>query len=256
MLWFRHLSHASDDEKLSRLIEIHGLKGYGFYWRLIEIISSQMDESDKFSCSYSVQKWAKNVDLRPTSFNRMLETCTKLNLFSIETREELLTINCPTLLRMRDEYTKRRGREKENVEEISGHYPDTIRRVSGNNKAKQSKAKQKKTNNNIPPVDLTTDSDDPIPYDQITKLWNEYADTWGKPQLKTLTPVRRNKIKRIYKMKGDKDFKDIATWRALYGYIDTKCKWLATECKWGFDGIHEYDNFVKIIEGTYEDKKR
>ena len=145
MLWFRHLSHAADDEKLSRLIEKNGLLGYGFYWRVVEIIAGQMGQDDKCFCTYSGMKWAKKAEIKPSWFRKQLSTCTQLGLFSVSSEDELLTISCPTLLRMRDEYTKRKGREKKPDQEISGECPDNDRSLSGNNKAKQSITKQNKT---------------------------------------------------------------------------------------------------------------
>lgn len=35
MRWFKHMTDADDNEKLSRLQDEFGLEGYGFWWRAL-----------------------------------------------------------------------------------------------------------------------------------------------------------------------------------------------------------------------------
>ena len=53
MRWFKHMTASADDENIAHLIDQCGLLGYGFFWRVMELIAAQVDDSDKNYCSYS-----------------------------------------------------------------------------------------------------------------------------------------------------------------------------------------------------------
>ena len=136
MRWFKHLSGSWDDEKLSRLVDLHGLAGYGFWWRLLEIIALQMNESGRSACVFSPQKWGKHFGLYPKVFRKFCKTLQELDLIQWRESDGLIEINIPNLLKFRDEWTKRKQRDarvarqalrcKETdteKEEASPHYP-------------------------------------------------------------------------------------------------------------------------------------
>lgn len=117
MKWFKHMTCSGTDEKLAIIIDELGLEGYGFYWRLLEIVAEKLDAKGEPNCCYSIKRWSKIFGLYPKKFLKILERFEKLSLifcktfekhsekFS-ETSEKILEISIPNLLKYRDNYTK------------------------------------------------------------------------------------------------------------------------------------------------------
>ena len=117
MKWFKHLSTARNDEKIARLEDVAGLEGYGFYFKILEIIAEQMDEKNNFSVEYSVNIWAKKCNILPAKFKKLSKNCEEIGLFLVENSvktdkklsknsSEIYKISCPKLLKNRDNHTK------------------------------------------------------------------------------------------------------------------------------------------------------
>ena len=53
MKWFKHLSTARNDEKIARLEDKCGLEGYGFYFKMLELVAESVDQTDRFEVTYS-----------------------------------------------------------------------------------------------------------------------------------------------------------------------------------------------------------
>ena len=130
MRWFKHLSNASEDEKLAELIEIHGAEGYGIYWMILEKIADKMVKGGtSTNCKYPASKWANICGKNPRGMRKIYRTFEYLSLFIFirydkhmdtisetyiehmdtksKTNEYHIDIKCPNLLKYRDEYTKK-----------------------------------------------------------------------------------------------------------------------------------------------------
>lgn len=120
MRWFKHMVHASDDEKLARLMDQCGLAGYGFFWRVLEIIAAKVDESGKSDCAYSKRTWCMKLAVNHQTWSRMLASCERIGLFVVSEEAQSIRIGSPNILKFRDEYTDRKVRK-------AGHAPDSHR---------------------------------------------------------------------------------------------------------------------------------
>ncbi len=117
MKWFKHMTCSGTDEKLAIVIDELGMEGYGFYWRLLEIIAEKLDAKGEPSCSYSIKRWSKIFGFYPKKFLKFINSFKKLSLifcktfenhsemFS-ETSENILEISVPNLLKYQDNYSK------------------------------------------------------------------------------------------------------------------------------------------------------
>lgn len=132
MRWFKHLSASHDDEKLaSILFRENGLELYGFYWLITEIIARQMDTSNQTYLEYSNRKWASFAGVSPKKFQKFAETLSKVRLFSVKFSGKNIKIDCPTLLKIRDEYSRKKYNsdnqlQSNNVRTNSGQTPDNV----------------------------------------------------------------------------------------------------------------------------------
>ena len=112
MRWFKHMSASWDEEKLSLVVDEHGLAGYGFWWRLVEIVAAQMDETHR-ACAFSEKKWSKMFGVYPKVFIKFCKTLQKHSLIILktsenisETSENVLEIEIPILLKLKDNHSR------------------------------------------------------------------------------------------------------------------------------------------------------
>ena len=118
------MTRSWDDERISRLVERAGLEGYGFYFRLVEIIAANMEENSKPNATYSAQKWSKLTAIFKPKVQKLCEVCSDLGLIEFEINSDLLKVSIPKIIKYRDEYSVKQGRKKVKS-------PDTVRTMSG-----------------------------------------------------------------------------------------------------------------------------
>jgi len=107
MRWFKHYSDASSDQDISKLIDEFGGDGYMFYWRVIEVIASQMKpENTKTNLDYSYKKWAESCGLSQQKFKKICDFVSTLSLLILKKREKSCEIDCPKLLEIKDNHFK------------------------------------------------------------------------------------------------------------------------------------------------------
>lgn len=120
MRWFKHMTDARNDEKLAALSDRFGLEGIGFYWTVLEIVAQKMDEKLETSASFSAKKWGSFAGISAKKFQNLAEFCASLGLFFVENDGNLITVNIPKLLNIKDEHTRKACKN-------SGVAPDNIR---------------------------------------------------------------------------------------------------------------------------------
>lgn len=111
MRWFKHMTHSFRDEKLARLCDEYGLEGYGFWWKVVEIVAEKITENDETSVTFSAKFWGNSLGISPKKFQKMAEFCANIGLFSIKFSENSITVDMPNILKFRDEYTERKCRK-------------------------------------------------------------------------------------------------------------------------------------------------
>lgn len=121
MRWFKHLTGAHQDEKMARLVSELGLEGYGFYWLILETIAGQIEAgSNRTALTYPVAFWRKITGFSPKKLRNFAEICSKIGIFSAEFSENSLTIDIPNILKYRDEWSRKKGKN-------SGVAPEPLR---------------------------------------------------------------------------------------------------------------------------------
>ncbi len=128
MRWFKHMTHAFDDEKIARLMDECGLEGYGFFWRVLETIAAQMDDSPKNYCSYPKRVWCKKLAINHQTWSKLISSCERVGLFIVSEDEQDIRVESPNILKFRDEWTKKKSKTPESLRSNSGlraRAPDT-----------------------------------------------------------------------------------------------------------------------------------
>lgn len=120
MRWFKHLTIANRDEALARIRDEFGLEGYGLYWLILESIAEQMDGSERTFLELSPKNWRRITGISPKKFQKFVTFAENLGIFSVEISENLIRVDCPKLLKFRDEYTKRKKKTPDKLPTNSG----------------------------------------------------------------------------------------------------------------------------------------
>ena len=120
MRWFKHMAHANRDEALQRIRDEFGLEGYGLYWLILETLAEQVDENGKTSIELSPQNWRRITGISPKKFQLFIRISSELGIFQAEISEKLILVDCPNLLKYRDEWSRKRGKN-------SGATPEQLR---------------------------------------------------------------------------------------------------------------------------------
>lgn len=108
------------DEKLSDLVDERGLDGYGFWWRLLEIIAEQTTNQHPPELIYSPQAWAAKFKARSDRVSVYFQLFANSGLISFCIVGTKWKVSVHNVLKYRDEYTERSGHAHEKVRAVSG----------------------------------------------------------------------------------------------------------------------------------------
>jgi len=108
MKWFKHYSNARISNALTEILAIHGPKGYGRYWLLLELMCEKFDgENDTkfiFDTAHLKQTcgFHRNQDLI-----KFLSSLNQVGIMSHTSRNQVIEINTDILLRLQGRDYKR-----------------------------------------------------------------------------------------------------------------------------------------------------
>lgn len=117
MKWFKHMTNASNDEFIAAVDDRFGDWGIVRWWRLLETVAAQMDESDRCHAEYSPKKWKSFLKGSPEKLQLLINffaTYHQLPSNLLTTSPKVLVsfsptswkIEIPKLLELRDNHTK------------------------------------------------------------------------------------------------------------------------------------------------------
>ena len=126
MKWFKHDTDADDSEGLNVLMDKFGMEGYGRWFRLLETVAKKMERGSlRCHVEYTESKWCEILKTKRKKLDCFLIVIQKHLNTKVKRKGNKLRIECPNLLKKRDEYSER-----------SRYSPDI---VSPKNKEKRSK---------------------------------------------------------------------------------------------------------------------
>jgi hypothetical protein len=110
MRWFKHMSLSQHDETLSELMDKFGAEGYGVWWIVLEKIAQLMDETGRCFARFSLKVWATSAKVSAKKFQNIVGFLEKKSTFILKNEDGFLTIECPNLLKYRDEWTDKKAK--------------------------------------------------------------------------------------------------------------------------------------------------
>ncbi len=108
MKWFKHMANASSEgEFIAELEDEFGLEGYARYFKLLEAVALKMDETDNCSASYPWSKWQTILKGKRNKLETFLEHLENKRQINLKRNGNILEIEMPKLLELRDEYSRK-----------------------------------------------------------------------------------------------------------------------------------------------------
>jgi len=124
MKWIKHHTDANRDERLMSIRDEFGLEGYAVYWLILEAIAEQMTKKRPSpELELSVKNWRKVTEISPKKLRKFALFCHNSELFIVTFCQNSISIKCPKLLKIKDEWQSRKT-------ENSGAAPDMVRASS------------------------------------------------------------------------------------------------------------------------------
>lgn len=136
MRWFKHLTRSHEDENLCKIIDRFGIEGYGIYWIILERIAGNMDGTETPSLEISIRNWSKSVGISPKKLQNFVRFSADLGCFVAIFSGHSLRIECPKLLKYKDEYARKSGHKQASC-------PDNIPKQSETETETEIKKKEK-----------------------------------------------------------------------------------------------------------------
>ena len=195
MRWIKHLAVAHDDSKINVLRQKLGPAGYGAYWLVLERIACQMNgPNPSTSLSDSIKGWARYIGCYTSFVVKLCECCSSVGLMYHKCTEDVLNIDCPNLLKYKDEYLRKSGAtpEENRTEQNRIEQIDMLSQAPAALKLKKATKEQK------PKTDHT----------KLIEFWNQ--------EYQTRFPSQK------YVFQGGKDGKSVATILQRIGLEEAK----------------------------------
>lgn len=191
MKWLKHMTATWDDERVARLVDKSGMEGlamYGLYWRVQEIIASQMEGIDPHcSVRYTVTRWSLLLSLRGSLVFSALSRLAVTGLVTVQRTGNDILVTNRNLLKYRDEYSKK-----------SRYTPDNVpTRTEGEGEGEQNK-KEKEQNPYPTPQEPGADGDEKEEIERLKaevkaaeKLAKELVKAAGKEEAKKIAAAKK-----------------------------------------------------------------
>ena len=239
MKWFKHDTDCETSEGLSYLISIEGFAGYGRWFRVLEIVASKMDKSDRCHAEFPIQKWCSLLGLKQKkliSFLKLTENKLKTKVVCFD---NIIRIEIPNLLNKRDEYSKK-----------SRQNPDNVRYK---NKEERNKIKDITT--------LVGDKSPPCPHQEIINLYHQKLPELAR--VKMWTEKRKTNLKSRWNEEKERQclewwenyFMQVKQSNFLLGKSNgngSREKLFKADLEW----IINASNMAKILEGKYNNPEK
>lgn len=125
MRWFKHLSRAHLDDKLSQLLASEGLEGYGFYFLLLEHVADALEKTGQPTLIHPLSQWSRMLYCHHHRVEKALSKLGVIGLVNLDKGSSnfgvTYRVTIPNLLKYRDEYQQKSRHAPDKLGTLSGH---------------------------------------------------------------------------------------------------------------------------------------
>lgn len=260
MKWFKHDANANTDAKLRRVRLKYGMEGYGLYWYILELISSNIDINHlSFELEHDSEVIAHDTGIHYERVQEMVAFMTNCGL--LENHDGKIT--CFKMAKRLDQSMtgnpEFRNKIKNLILAMGSHDGVMIKnrieenRIEENRIEKTSKKKSTEFYLESPPSEKTNKNDLTLNVNIIVELYHQIL--FELPKCTKITPTRRSQI--IQRTR--EDLHTLKHWENFFSFV-RKSDFLmgrkpATEGRRPFkanlEWITKLENFIKISEHYY-----
>lgn len=135
MKWFKHMADARHDSFVVLLRQKWGREGVCRWWEILEIIASEMNETDKCEARFISGYWTRELGFRSTTDCRSFVEWLAINgrlIVDLSSNEWL--VKCPNLLKIRDGRIKNRVQKSPLEVEVDTDTEEEIKDIAVSSK--------------------------------------------------------------------------------------------------------------------------
>lgn len=129
MKWYKHSCYPEQDLEFERFYAAAGLEGWGFLTRVFAKVGAAYKPGKRPEATYPIKTWCSYLGIHRNRFNKLLTiadthgvlhanlACTGGVTVRLEacSTQDTLTLYCPKLLEMKDEYSRKSGHSPDNI---------------------------------------------------------------------------------------------------------------------------------------------
>ncbi len=115
MKWFKHITDSLDDPFIQDLMDEFGSDGYLVFFGILEMMGREFDPKSPGKVTLPRRFCRRKLRLSWQKISTILEFCEQNNRFFVEDNGRQVTINCPKLKDLTDNWTKRLLRSSSEV---------------------------------------------------------------------------------------------------------------------------------------------
>jgi len=127
--WYKHSCYPEQDLEFERFYAAAGLEGWGFLTRVFAKVGAAYKPGKRPEATYPIKTWCSYLGIHRNRFNKLLTiadthgvlhanlACTGGVTVRLEacSTQDTLTLYCPKLLEMKDEYSRKSGHSPDNI---------------------------------------------------------------------------------------------------------------------------------------------
>jgi len=145
--YFSHDANARYDPKIIKMISVYGMKGYGWYWVIIEMLREQDNYKLSIYDQSDIDVIASQTYSDSEKINKYIEDCVKIFKVFKKTKKYLWNVS---LLKRMEIMNEKRGKARKAAkirwDKENSNHADAMQTHSGGNASKE---KESKINNKI-----------------------------------------------------------------------------------------------------------
>jgi len=108
MKWYKHVSDSLDDPFIQDLLDEFNSDGYLVFFGILEIMAREFKAESPGKVEVSCRFCQRKLRLSWKKINKILDFCSKNDRIYAETNGSRVSLNCPKLKEMCDNWTSRK----------------------------------------------------------------------------------------------------------------------------------------------------
>lgn len=241
--FIKHDMYALDDNLIEALVDKYSCAGYGVWWAVVEKLT--IAETHSLSLEELVRKVDKGLSVkRKSSTEAIIKYCVELGLL----KQDGVYIYNERVIRQCEEVDELRRKNAENVKVRWANYKrdkelqdNSTSVIRAYNEGNTDKDKDK---------DIDKDIDKKKEYSEyVSSLYKSLLAEKLNP-IRTLSEARKSHCYALVEKYGKEAVKEGFEKASKSAFLTGSAGWKAT-----FDWLILPSNFLKVLEGNYDDKK-